>query len=90
MSFLTRELKEPGTRMGDPKIVGGTDARPGSWPWQVLLDLKADPRPVWCGGSILDRFWIVTAAHCFDSGNNPESFTLTVGKDTLLYHIVTS
>ena len=81
---------EPGTRMGDPKIVGGTDAQPGSWPWQVLLDFKAQVGPVWCGGSILNRFWIVTAAHCFDCGNNPEFFTVTVGKDTLLYHIVTS
>ena len=79
-----------GTRKAGPKVAGGTDALPGSWPWQVLLDYKAHLGPVYCGGSILNRYWIVTAAHCFDRGNNPESFTLTVGKDTLLYYIITS
>ena len=79
-----------GKRKPGSRIVGGTDAQPGSWPWQVLLDTKAFPGPVWCGGSILNRYWIVTAAHCFDYGNNPEFFTVTVGKDTLLYNIVTS
>ena len=79
-----------GTREAGPKVVGGTDALPGSWPWQVLLDFNAQLGPVYCGGSILTRYWIVTAAHCFDCGNNPESFTVTVGKDTLLYYIITS
>ena len=58
--------------MGDPKIVGGTDAQPGSWPWHVLLDNKAFQGPVWCGGSILDQYWVVTAAHCFNNGKDPK------------------
>ena len=73
-----------GTKKSGSRIVGGTDAQPGSWPWQVLLDDKAFPGPVWCGGSILAPYWVVTAAHCVNNGNNPTSFTLTVGKDALL------
>lgn len=75
---------ECGTKKPGSRIVGGTDAQPGSWPWQVLLDNKAFLGPVWCGGSILAPYWVVTAAHCFNNGKDPGSFTLTVGKDTLL------
>ena len=75
---------ECGERKPGSKIVWGTDAQPGSWPWQVLLDTKAFPGPVWCGGSILAPYWVVTAAHCFDNGKDPAAFTLTVGKDRLL------
>ena len=66
------------------RIVGGTDAQLGSWPWQVQLNNKAFQGPVWCGGSILSQYWVLTAAHCFNNGKDPASFTLTVGKDKLL------
>ena len=79
-----------GKRKAGSRIVGGTDAQPGSWPWQVLVDFKAVQGPVWCGGSILTEDWIVTAAHCFNVGKNPMSFTVTVGKDAVCHHIVTS
>ena len=74
---------ECGTKKPGSRIVGGTDAQPGSWPWQVLLDNKAFQGPVWCGGSILAPYWVVTAAHCFDCGDIPEFFTVTVGRTHL-------
>ncbi|XP_078375353.1 trypsin-like isoform X2 [Oculina patagonica] len=71
---------ECGRRPAAPRIVGGTDAVPGSWPWQVLLDFKGFPGPQWCGGSILNEYWIVTAAHCFGPGTIPSNYTVTVGE----------
>ncbi|MCZ8077378.1 MAG: serine protease [Paucibacter sp.] len=50
-----------------PKIIGGKPVGPGSDPWQVSLDVSwiADPfASHFCGGSILNDRWIVTAAHC--------------------------
>jgi secreted trypsin-like serine protease len=57
-------------------IVGGSPIAITSAPWQVLL-VEFDPgywsgrigQDYWpfCGGSILNQLWIVTAAHCVDN-----------------------
>ena len=44
------------------RIVGGKDALPNSWPWQVELLINGTQH--WCGGSIIHPRWISTAAHC--------------------------
>ncbi|XP_004690239.1 PREDICTED: chymotrypsinogen B-like [Condylura cristata] len=45
-----------------PRIINGTDARPGDWPWHVSL--VTSKGCLKCGGSLIDRFWVITAAHC--------------------------
>ena len=53
------------------RIVGGQFADPGEWPWQVLLQwengtaiYKALHNRSFCGGAILSKHFILTAAHC--------------------------
>ncbi|KAI0218615.1 Cubilin [Lamellibrachia satsuma] len=53
---------QPSVQPEFPLIVGGTEAKEHSWPWQISLVLQGFGHI--CRGSILNKRWIVTAAHC--------------------------
>jgi lysyl endopeptidase len=69
-----------------PRIVGGTVAANGAWPWQAQLIISKNGGFVKCGGSLIDARWVLTAAHCVvDNSNNalpPSSFDVRLGSNT--------
>lgn len=64
------------------KVVGSKPAKAGEDPWQVaLLDAKAtEPRrSAFCGGSIIAKQWVLTAAHCVDKGTTKADVDVLAG-----------
>ena len=68
------------------QIVGGEDISISTAPWQVAListSRSSNFQGQFCGGSIISREWIVTAAHCVDGGTTINSFRVLAGTATL-------
>ncbi|XP_069928012.1 enteropeptidase isoform X1 [Oryctolagus cuniculus] len=60
-----------------PRIVGGTNANEGAWPWIVALYYNGQ---LLCGASLVSRDWLVSAAHCVYGRNmEPTRWTAILG-----------
>nr|XP_055062297.1 coagulation factor X isoform X2 [Misgurnus anguillicaudatus] len=65
---------------GDTRIVNGVECPPGECPWQALLINENNIG--FCGGTILNEYFILSAAHCM---NQSLSTRVVVGEfDTLV------
>ncbi|MCP4326304.1 MAG: trypsin-like serine protease [Alteromonadales bacterium] len=62
------------------RIVGGQESVEGNWPWMVNVSVGGS----FCGGTLIDKSIVLTAAHClFDSNYNQLSISdvlLSVGE----------
>jgi len=46
------------------RVIAGQNSKSGQWPWQVAINRNGYFR---CGGTLIARNWVLTAAHCFDA-----------------------
>ncbi|XP_076872223.1 plasminogen-like [Brachyhypopomus gauderio] len=59
------------------RIVGGCVSKHHSWPWQVSLRTSSDIH--FCGGTLIDAQWVLTAAHCLERSKSPSAYKVYLG-----------
>ncbi|ETR69135.1 MAG: trypsin [Candidatus Magnetoglobus multicellularis str. Araruama] len=65
------------------RIVGGTTALPGEFPWMAALVYNGNrPYNSFCGASLIHPKWVMTAGHCME-GETTNSFKVVVGLNNL-------
>lgn len=69
-----------GNLLDERRIFGGVEARQGDDPWQVaLVPAELSQNIAFCGGSLIGREVILTAAHCVDGGTLPGQVDVVAG-----------
>ena len=68
------------------KIVGGEDA-PRPIPWQVSIRYCSSGYCHFCGGTILDKKTVLSAAHCFSQGQSMEGYSIMAGATDLFSNV---
>lgn len=60
----TNRLSAPDCgRFGTTFIVNGVKAKEGEHPWMTAI--VTNRGDFWCGGTVINEWWVITAAHCF-------------------------
>uniref|UniRef100_A0A672HRX5 Zgc:154142 n=1 Tax=Salarias fasciatus TaxID=181472 RepID=A0A672HRX5_SALFA len=76
------------------RIVNGEEATPHSWPWQIIyknnpiyIHICKNPRySHTCGGTLIHKNWVLTAAHCFIRyADELQRWQMCLGKHNLTY-----
>ncbi|XP_074131770.1 polyserase-2-like isoform X2 [Sminthopsis crassicaudata] len=80
------QYAECGRPLRQDRIVGGSDASLGKWPWHVSVNRKGSQI---CGGTLISKSWVISAAHCFISSHTfslipPKQYTVAVGLNSQL------
>ena len=61
MNCKCGQIGSTSKRGEDYRIVGGQKVKFEQVPWFVYFKLD----PGWCGGVLINKFWVLSAAHCF-------------------------
>lgn len=66
-----------------PIVKGGVTVDITEAPWQVGIISQGSGTSTFCGGTLIDMFWVLTAAHCV-SGRDASDLTIIAGSTSYL------
>src|ERR1700730_11400811 len=72
-------LAEEEIILGGTRIVGGESTTIDKHPWQVAITVTRPRGTYLCGGSLIARKWVLSAAHCFQASDQPNAVRVKAG-----------
>uniref|UniRef100_T1IJ44 Peptidase S1 domain-containing protein n=1 Tax=Strigamia maritima TaxID=126957 RepID=T1IJ44_STRMM len=78
-SLQFRDVECGKSFIGHSRIVGGSSAASGEFPWMVSIQFRNEH---YCGGALIANQWILTASHCLYSSrirNNLKELSVQIG-----------
>lgn len=83
------EVRDEANKGPRTRVYHGDVAAEGAWPWQVGLLHRNDEETVFerqfCGGSLVTRGWVLTAAHCvYDDDDEGKQKLVAAGEIEVL------
>ncbi|XP_070826706.1 transmembrane protease serine 13a [Chaetodon trifascialis] len=67
---VSLQCMDCGRQQSTSRIIGGSKAVVGQWPWQLSLHFRGSHV---CGGVLISPDFVLTAAHCFPRSNSAPS-----------------
>ena len=72
------------SKAGSGVIVGGTGSKKGYFPWQAAI---YNGKEFMCGGALISKTHILTAAHCFRGrSKDVNQYTVVLGEHNRKYN----
>ncbi|KAL1244987.1 Plasminogen [Trichinella spiralis] len=79
-AVLSLECGQPAIKPQTSRIVGGREAIPYSWPWQVAVYEKRGRLIKFaCGATIISDQWLLSAGHCFHNKAHVNGYLFYMG-----------
>lgn len=76
------------SRNAQRKIMGGLDAGYGQFPWTAHIKIRGPGIDKECGGTLINKQWVITAGHCTQYCLSIPSCSVEIPQHEITYKVI--